>query len=134
MWHTKDILRQNNVNVLLLPSKSPHLSSVKSLWDILGCKVSELENNTDVCYLERALHEEWARRLKYEMAMFGSFGCRWRIHHILTFSVCYFSLPTSLSFTGGVMISKVFSKNLNYIVNETVRLSLAVCNIQSIRF
>ena len=58
--NTKDLLRQNNVNVLDWPSKSPDLSPIEHLWDNLGVKVRQRNDVNNVRDLERALHEEWA--------------------------------------------------------------------------
>ena len=56
--YTMDVLNNNNVQLLEWPSRSPDLSPIEHMWDILGRRVRE-RHNVNVRDLERALHREW---------------------------------------------------------------------------
>lgn len=56
---TQDFLRQNNVQVLDWPARSPDLSPIEHLWDCLGRKVRRRNDVNNLRDLERALHQEW---------------------------------------------------------------------------
>ena len=57
--YTMDVLNNNNVQLLEWPARSPDLSPIKHMWDVLGCRVRERHNVNNVRDLERALHREW---------------------------------------------------------------------------
>ena len=54
-----DVLNNNNVQLLEWPSRSPDLSSIEHMWDVLGRRVRERHNVNNVRDLELALHREW---------------------------------------------------------------------------
>ena len=56
---TRDFLRQNNVQVLNWPARSPDLSPIEHLWDCLSGKVRRRNDDNKLRELERALHQEW---------------------------------------------------------------------------
>ena len=57
---TQDFLRQEGINVLPWPSKSPDLNPIEHLWDELGCRVRGRQNVPQtVRQLEIALQQEW---------------------------------------------------------------------------
>ena len=57
--HTKGVFRANNIQLLDRPSRSPDLSPIEHLWDVLGRRVRKRNDVNNVRNLERALHEEW---------------------------------------------------------------------------
>ena len=59
--HTQDVLRQNNIDVLDWPARSPDISPIEHLWDHLGRRIRERDDVTNVRQLEDALHAEWRR-------------------------------------------------------------------------
>lgn len=65
--HTKDVLRQTNVQVLDWPSKSPDLTRIELLWDNLGWKICECGDIDNIRDFEQALHEEWGNITMAEM-------------------------------------------------------------------
>ena len=54
-----DLLQRNNVNVLDWPARSPDLSPIEHMWDMLGRRVHERHDVNSLADLERALHQEW---------------------------------------------------------------------------
>ncbi len=58
--HTRAVFEQYGIETLDWPSRSPDLSPIEHMWDILGRRVRALDNVNDVTDLERALHREWA--------------------------------------------------------------------------
>ena len=57
---TQDFLRQEGINVLLWPSKSPDLNPIEHLWDELGRRVrGRLNVPQTVRQLEIALRQDW---------------------------------------------------------------------------
>ena len=65
--HTRDVLRQNNIQVLDLPVRSPDLSPIEHLWDKLGVKIRQRNDVNNTRVPERALHEEWANTTTEEV-------------------------------------------------------------------
>ena len=57
---TQDFLRQEGINILPWPSKSPDLNPIEHLWDELGHRVRGRQNVPQtVRQLEWALQQEW---------------------------------------------------------------------------
>ena len=54
-----DVLNNNNVQLLEWPLRSPNLSLIEHMWDVLGRRVRERHTVNNVRDLERALHREW---------------------------------------------------------------------------
>ena len=65
--HTQDVLRQNNIDVLEWPARSPDLSPIEHVWDILGRRVRERHNVNNVADLSRALQQEWNQITIHEL-------------------------------------------------------------------
>ncbi len=57
--NTQAVLAEHNVQTLHWPAKSPDLSPIEHMWDILGRRVRERNDVHNVRDLERVLHEEW---------------------------------------------------------------------------
>lgn len=58
---SRDVMARNNINILEWPPKSPDMSPIEHLWDVLGRQVRRRDDVNNVRDLERALHEEWQR-------------------------------------------------------------------------
>ncbi|MES9884633.1 MAG: transposase [Sedimenticola sp.] len=58
---TMGVLRDNNIEVLVWPARSPDLSPIEHLWDYIGRKLRERNDVINVRDLQRALVEEWQR-------------------------------------------------------------------------
>ena len=57
---SRTFLQQNNVQVLDWPSKSPDLSPIEHVWDVLGRRVRERQNQpSNLQELAQALIAEW---------------------------------------------------------------------------
>jgi hypothetical protein len=56
--HTQGILHQNNVDVLDWPARSPDLSPIEHVWDILGRRLRQRHNVNNVAELTLALQQE----------------------------------------------------------------------------
>lgn len=56
---TRTVFDQHGIDTLDWPAKSPDLSPIEHMWDILGRRVRERDDVIDVRSLEQALHEEW---------------------------------------------------------------------------
>ena len=57
---TQDFLRQEGINVLLWPSKSPDLNVIEHLWDELGRRVRRRQQTPQTLrQLSTALQQEW---------------------------------------------------------------------------
>ena len=59
--YTMELLNRDNVDVLDWPSRSPDLSSIEHMWDMLGRRVRERPDVNSLAGLDRALHEECTR-------------------------------------------------------------------------
>lgn len=57
--HTQETLRQNNIQTLDWPAKSPDLNPIEHLWDELGRRIRDRADVNNVNDLEAALREEW---------------------------------------------------------------------------
>ena len=64
---TRDLLQRNNVNVLDWPARSPDLSPIEHMWDMLGRRVHERHDVNSMADLEMALHQEWRRIPVYDV-------------------------------------------------------------------
>ncbi len=58
--HTRNVFEQHGIETLDWPSKSPDLSPIEHMWDILGRRIHDRNDVTNVRNLELALHQEWA--------------------------------------------------------------------------
>ena len=59
--HTARFTRDLLQDVLVWPARSPDLSPIEHMWDVLGRRVHERGDVRTLADLERALHEEWVR-------------------------------------------------------------------------
>jgi len=58
--YTRQVLAENNIATLEWPSRSPDLSPIEHVWDILGKRIYARNDVNNVRQLEAALLEEWA--------------------------------------------------------------------------
>ena len=56
---TMNVFNTNNIQLLDWPARSPDLSPIEHMWDILGRRVRERANVRNLRDLEQALHAEW---------------------------------------------------------------------------
>ena len=57
--HTQGVFLTHGIQKLEWPARSPDLSPIEHMWDILGRRVRSRNDVHNVRTLERALHEEW---------------------------------------------------------------------------
>ena len=54
-----NVFNTNIIQLLDWPARSPDLSPIEHMWDILGRRVRERANVRNLRDLEQALHAEW---------------------------------------------------------------------------
>jgi len=57
--YTRQVLAENDIATLEWPSRSPDLSPIEHVWDILGRRIYARNDVNNVRQLEAALFEEW---------------------------------------------------------------------------
>ena len=74
----QQFLQQNNVDHLDWPARSPDLSPIEHVWDILGLRVRQrVPRPRTLQALGAALQEEWRRKPQLQIArLFRSMRCR----------------------------------------------------------
>ena len=59
--HTRAVFQQNHIVTLDWPARSPDLSPIEHMWDVLGRRVRKPHDVDNVNDLELALQRGWAR-------------------------------------------------------------------------